>query len=345
MSTPEEVVRVFRGSAPASGHRGACGVPEGDRIVDAGGRGAEVTYPRSALKPIQLLPHFASPDFEAHGFDFATRAILVASHSGDADHVAAVDRVLAAAAAERSALACGPQDPLDRQARKALYRSGGEGSAIHNNCSGKHAGFLLSARRLGAPLDGYLDPDHAVQVEVRDLLAELTGMSKSDLKPGIDGCGAPNWPLPLVALAGLFRDLADPQRLPQRLACGARRILEAVSREPQFLAGRGRFDTALMRAGGAGLIGKCGAEGVFAVGVVPTSTRPGLGIAMKIEDGNQRGYEKALPALLAALGVLGAEPERTDGELAPFARGLIRNTQGLVVGRAVSRWDEDFDRA
>ncbi|MCA8969038.1 MAG: asparaginase [Planctomycetes bacterium] len=337
---PPVLCRVLRGEYVESVHRGSWVVYEGDEIVDAGGSIERFVYPRSALKPFQLLPHFAWEGFESHGFDASTRAILFASHSGDESHIERVDRVLRAAHAGRSALACGPHDPLDRQARIALYASGGESEPIHNNCSGKHAGFLLSARRLGAPLDGYLLPEHPVQVEVRDLLSELTEISPARLVPGVDGCGAPNWPLPLTALARLFRDLANPERLPERLRAGADRILGAAIAEPHFIAGRGRFDTALLSAGGGRIFGKCGAEGVFAIGVRAYGARPPIGIAMKVEDGNKRAYEKALGALLAACRIL----ERTDGDLAPFLAGALRNTRGLVVGRSVSRWDEDFDR-
>ena len=128
--------------------------------------------------------------------------------------------------------------------------------------------------------------------------------------------------------------------IPERLRAGADRILGAAIAEPHFIAGRGRFDTALLSAGGGRIFGKCGAEGVFAIGVRAYGARPPIGIAMKVEDGNKRAYEKALGALLAACRIL----ERTDGDLAPFLAGALRNTRGLVVGRSVSRWDEDFDR-
>lgn len=329
------ISEVWRGPHLESVHRASWVVLEEDRVLASGGNGELCVYPRSSLKPFQLLPLFADPGFEGLGLDPAARAILVASHSSDERHIAAVQRVLTRAGAGESALACGPHDPMDREAAIRLRTSGTDTRAIHNNCSGKHAGFLLSARRLGAPLESYLDPEHPVQREVVDVLAELGGLARSDFVPGSDGCGAPNWPMPLPVVAGLFRDLANPERLPERYRSGAQQIFRAVHAEPHFLAGRGRFGTALIRASQGSLIGKCGAEGYFAIGIRAARGRPAMGIAVKVEDGAKRAYESALPVLLTKLGLL----ERTDDELAPFRRGIIRNTRGRDVGRIVGRWD------
>ena len=193
---------------------------------------------------------------------------------------------------------------------------------------------MLAARRLGAALEGYLEIEHPVQREISALLAELGGIAESDLIAGVDGCGAPNWPLPLPVLAGMFRDLANPDRLPAALRDGAQRMFAAVNAEPHFLAGAGRFDTALLRAGKGALIGKCGAEGVFGLGVRAHGDRPAMGIAIKVDDGNKRAYETALPDLLVELGIL----DRTEAPLEAFFAAQILNTQGRVVGRSVSRW-------
>lgn len=333
------VCRAFRGGRLESEHRGSWVVLEGDSIVERGGDADSLVYPRSSLKPIQLLPLFASPDFEDLGLDAEARAILVASHSADETHVAAVMRILEAGRATEAALACGPHEPLDRQAAARLHAAGGVVRPIHNNCSGKHAGFLLSARRLGVPLAGYLAPAHPVQREILALIAELTSIPAAELIPGVDGCGAPNWPMPLGAMAAMFRDLANPDRLPARLRAGAERLFDAVQSEPHFLAGRGRFDSALVRAARGCLIGKCGAEGFFAIGIRAGEGRPATGIAIKVSDGAMRGFEYSLPGLLERRGIL----DRTDPALDTFGPGRIQNTQGLVVGRFVGRWDGDFD--
>ena len=326
------LLRCYRGDRLESVHRGAWVVWQDDRIVDSGGDQESWVYPRSSLKPLQLLPTFGAGQDRA--FDDATRAVMVASHSSDEEHLERVRFILQAAAANEADLACGPHVPMDASAAARLFARGDEPSAIHNNCSGKHAGFLLAARRLGAPLEGYLDIEHPVQREISALISKLSGIPSADLLVGIDGCGAPNWPLPLSVLAAMFRDLANPERLPANLREGAQRMFAAVNAEPHFMAGKGRFDSALLRAARGALIGKCGAEGVFAVGVRGAPGRPASGVAMKIDDGNKRAYEAALPDLLVRLGIL----ERTAEPLASFFAGTVHNTQGRVVGRVESRW-------
>ena len=306
-------------------------------LDDAGGRRVlgdpeYLTFPRSSLKPLQLLPLFSDPRFATLGLTREERAVLVASHSGDERHVRAVRVVLAKAGIPEEALGCGVHPPIDSEAMKRLYAGGGEAGRIHHNCSGKHSGFLLRAKMLGAPLKGYLDPDHPVQREVREVLAKLGGVPPADLEPAIDGCGAPTYRLPLSAMARAFRDLANPELLPAPWREGARMIFEAVNAAPHFLAGRGRFDTALLSARPFRFLCKGGADGFLALGVRAGNHGggdwPPLGIAVKIEDGATRGYETLVPRLLARLGLLNGREE----ELRRFAGGKIENSQKLEVG-------------
>ncbi len=332
------VTRVFRGDRLESVHRAHVVVLEEGRLAGAEGDPDAVVYPRSALKPLQALPLFVSGDPARLGLDDNQCAILCASHSGDAGHVDCVRTIQRAAGVLESALECGPHQPFDTEEAQRLIAVGESPLPIHNNCSGKHTGFLISCARHDAPHSGYLDPEHPVQLEVCDLLGRLTDIASTDLEPGIDGCGAPNWPLPLSKLAALFRDLANPERLPAELRDGAGRIFEAVNAAPHFLAGRDRFDTALLRATPGAFLGKCGAEGVFALGVRASAKRPAFGIAIKVEDGAKRCYEHFLPHLLADIGLL----DRTEPTLAPFFDGRIRNTQGRVIGHLESIWDPAF---
>lgn len=322
------LARYYRGQTLESWSRGSWIVLTTDQVIDSGGDPHAPCYPRSSLKPLQVLPLAASGALDKLALTSAERACLTASHSGDEGHIACVRSVQRKANIPEEALRCGPHPPLDVDAAARLAARGERPGPIHNNCSGKHTGFLMRARELGAPLAGYLDPAHPVQQEVRDVLSELTGIPSADLLPGVDGCGAPNWPLPLRTLAALFRDLANPVLLPRRLSDGADQLFRAVNEAPHFLAGRDRFDTALLSARPGCFLGKCGAEGVFAIGVRAGAERPPMGIAIKVDDGAARGYERSLPWLLVKLGLLSG----TEPQLATFFQGEIENTQGLVVG-------------
>ncbi len=326
--------RIYRGEILESEHRGSFVVVKGDDLGLHVGNPDRTVIPRSSLKPLQLLPLFSAGTPARLQCDKEERACLCASHSSDEGHIAAVRRILARAEIPESALACGPHAPIDQAAAIRLHRRGEEPGRIHNNCSGKHSGFLIRAQELGAELEGYLDPKHPVQVEVREALCEIASLSLEAEDAVIDGCGAPMYAFPLRKLAGLFRDLANPERLPTRFREGARQIFSAFNDAPHFIAGyrakgRIRFDTALLEAGRGALFGKCGAEGVFAIGIRADRNRPAMGIAIKASDGNLRAYESVLPAILCRLGIF----EGNEEALRPFFDGPIFNTQGLRVGR------------
>jgi L-asparaginase II len=213
---------------------------------------------------------------------------------------------------------------------------------VHNNCSGKHAGFLLLAQACGDALAAYLDPDSRAQRAVNAAVAEMAGLP-APLPAGADGCGAPTLVLPLAALARAFGRLANPERLAPVRAAACRRILAAVGHEPVLLAGEQRLCTALVRTRPGAVFAKNGAEGVYAVALSPDPSRrwPGaLGVAVKVDDGQTRAYQPVVIDLLRWLGVFG------DGALpeafAPFWRPLVYDTRKQVVGDAscVVSWPE-----
>jgi L-asparaginase II len=194
-------------------------------------------------------------------------------------------------------------------------------TSLHNNCSGKHTGFMTLARHLGAPVGGYQLFDHPVQRAVERTLKEMAALS-GELPYGVDGCTVPNFALPLTALARAMAQFADPSSLtPQRRAATAR-IVRAMTSHPDLVAGTGRACTNVMRQSGKVVI-KTGAEGVY------IAIRPelGLGAAVKIDDGASRASETAVAALLIALG---AVPD--EGTAASLARGPVLNTRGAAIG-------------
>lgn len=303
--------------------RGAFAIADCEgEIVASAGDIARPVFPRSAIKLIQAIPLIESGAAEAFKVSDRELALACASHSGEREHVAAVAAWLARIGAAESDLVCGPAQPLGAVAADALAREGQAATRLHNNCSGKHAGFLALARRLGAPARGYDRLDHPVQRAVIEALSDLARTPVSELVPAIDGCGAPNFALPLAALAGAMARLADPEDLaaPRREAIV--RLLAAARAEPFYAAGTGRLCTRIMTEAPDVYV-KAGAEGVYAAALPAL----GLGLALKIDDGGKHASEALLAALLVGLGALSPEfPILSDTAIAP-----IRNTGGRIA--------------
>ena len=192
---------------------------------------------------------------------------------------------------------------------------------LHNNCSGKHTGFMTLARHLGAPVRGYELIEHPAQLMVETTLKEMAGLTGT-LPYGVDGCTVPNFALSLTALARAMAQFADPSGLVPARRTAAERVVRAMTAHPELVAGTGRVCTNLMRQS-PGLVAKTGAEGVY-IAIVPSL---GLGVALKIDDGASRASETLIAALLIALGAIPGE-----GAAATLARAPVPNTRGVTVG-------------
>jgi L-asparaginase II len=220
---------------------------------------------------------------------------------------------------DRAALQCGAHWPIHQASAQALVRAGGQASALHNNCSGKHAGMLATAALLGLPTHGYELPDHPVQIEIKRVLSETCQVALDKDAMGIDGCSVPTYAMPLAALANGFARFGSGQGLLQARAAAAKRLMQACFAEPLLIAGRDRFDTDILRGLRQAAFTKGGAEGVHCASLPEF----GLGIALKIDDGAKRAAERALREVLAAL-LPAARP--TD-------EFVLRNWRGLNIGR------------
>lgn len=323
---------VTRSGHVESWHRGAVAVVHRNELELAIGDAGEAVYARSAVKPLQALPFLERGLADRLQLPPAEIAVMCASHDGAPVHVAAVRSLLARGGLREDQLGCGPHAPFDPESRQALLRSGEKPRRVHNNCSGKHAGFLHLARACGDDLGRYLEADSASQREVNAAVAAMAGVP-GPIETGLDGCGAPTFRLPLQALAQAFCRLANPDGLGSVRAAACRRILDAAGQAPTLLAGDKRFCTALLRQWPGRAFAKNGAEGVYAVALAPDPARarwPGaLGIAIKIDDGNERGYQPVLVDLLQHLGAL---PDAMPPLLAAFQRLVLHNTQQRVVG-------------
>ena len=321
------VVETTRGERIESTHRGAgCVVDAAGRIVMTFGDAERAVYPRSAVKALQALPLLESGAADRFGLTDKEIALACASHSGGDDHVATARAMLAKAGHDESVLECGVHWPLGEAEARALARSGRTPTALHNNCSGKHAGFICLACAIGVEPRGYVAPDHTVQREVAAAITDATGARLSEDMRGVDGCAIPTYAVPLIALARGFARLATGEGLSLARQKAAARIRSAVAAHPSTVAGKGRFDTEVMTLLGARAFTKSGAEGVFCAALPEV----GLGLAVKADDGAGRAGQVMIAALIRRFG--GFDDE-TAARLEPFVQPRLLNWNGAEVGR------------
>jgi L-asparaginase II len=324
MSNPV-LVEAVRGALVESVHRGAVCVADADgRHVLAVGKIGLPVFPRSAVKALQALVMMEAGAAERFGLTDEELAIACASHSGEPGHVAAVEGMLARIGLNASALRCGAHAPMHKQPAQAAAR-GESFSAVHNNCSGKHAGFLCAACAMGVDAQDYIAPTHPVQLRVKAVLEELGGAPIPDAWRAVDGCSVPTWAMPLGSLARAFARFGSGQGLSPRRAKAAARLRAACAAKPWFTAGSGRFCTELMTLLGARAYVKTGAEGVQC-GALPEL---GLGIAVKVDDGASRASEVTMATMIARLLALS---DRERASLNRFTRPTLRNWNGIEVG-------------
>jgi L-asparaginase II len=323
------LVEVRRGEIAESVHFGAIEVVDarGRRVAAAGALEQPVVL-RSTAKPAQVLPLLDSGGAERYRFSEAEIAVMIGSHGGEPFHVAAVRSILAKIGLDESALQCGAHAPYHRPSALALRQSLQEPTALHNNCSGKHAGMLALAVHLAAPIDRYLDPDHPVQQRIRARIESLAGLASGTAPLLIDGCSAPTFAMPLPSLALLYARLALPAGCAGDADPSVRRAVAAMRGHPEMIAGTGRLCTALMRTDRSGLLAKIGAEGMYGLAWEQGGT--GYGLALKISDGEgQRARLSVALEALRQLEVLSAD--EASGLRAQFVEE-VRNHRGLVVG-------------
>lgn len=325
------VVEVLRAGVVESVHRGSFAIVDvaGATVFACGDIGAAI-YPRSAVKPLQALPLVASTAADRFGFDDIELALACGSHGGEPIHVAAAASMLAKAGCSVADLECGAHWPLDEAAARDLAAHGQAPSPLHNNCSGKHAGFLAVAIARGHETRDYVAADHPVMREVTAALAAATGVRLDASTYGVDGCSIPTHAVPLRSLAAAFARFGTGTGLPAELAAAAGRIRSAIAASPTSIAGASRFDTWIAEASWGAVLTKVGAEGV-AAGTIPVA---GLGIAVKIDDGAGRAAESVLAAVVH--GLLSSASIANQAVLAGLTdrmEPVLRNWHGLPVGR------------
>jgi len=334
MATFSLTVRVWRGPLVESEHRCHLAVVNSQGgLLHSAGNESLITYARSTAKPIQAIPVIESGAFDRFGFTETELALFCASHGGEAPHAAAAAAALGKIGLSGDALQCGAHYPFHEPSASAMRETGERPTALHNNCSGKHTAMLALAVQLGAPIESYLSIDHPVQQYMLRTVSDMSGLPTSDIAIGVDGCGVPVFGMPLNSLALAYARLGAPSDLieSQQTACG--RILNAITAHPFFLAGSGRFDTDLIHATNGRIVGKMGAEGVYAL----TIPQEGIGLALKIEDGSNRAL---YPAVNEALLQLGLITEQEAATLKEHRITALRNWQGTLIGRIEPNWTQ-----
>ena len=318
---------VTRGPRVESAHFGAYAVADAaGAIVLSGGDIDAPAYPRSAVKAMQALPLLLSGAADRYGLTDEELALACASHAGEPRHAALAASMLEKSDCDAAALECGVHWPFNLDAGRALAAAGEEPSALHNNCSGKHAGFVCTARMHGLAPAGYVHEDHPVMADVLAAVAAILGVTPDPSRRGIDGCSIPTEAVPLRALATGFARFGTGTRLPTDIAAAAARLRAAVAAHPHAIAGTGRFDTIITEAMGTAVFLKGGAEGVHCAALPEL----GLGLAIKAADGASRAAEVATAALLAHL-----LPDTTKGyeTVTSCADRALTNWNGIEVGR------------
>jgi L-asparaginase II len=317
-----------------SRHRGFIAVVDASgAVVTSLGDIKTTAWFRSAAKPFQTIPIITSGAAARYGLTPRELAVITGSHSGERAHLETVLSILNKIALDESALKCGAHMPFDDASAKRLRAENIEPRALHNNCSGKHAGMLAVALHLGAPTENYESPENPVQLAIARVVSQFTGVAVEDFAVGIDGCAAPIFGVSVRTMALAYARLVSPPEdfdKATREAC--QRIVRVMTAYPQLIGGTSdRLDTEVMRAAPGRIVSKVGAEGVYTAGILPSERWPnGLGLAIKIEDGDDK---RARPTVVVeSLRQLGVLSDATLEAVARYAFFPVQNRRGDIVG-------------
>lgn len=328
MTNPHQnvIAHVYRGSMIESLHHGDVAVVDSTgKLIASFGNPHFSTYARSTAKLIQAIPIMESGAAEAFHLTDEEIALICASHNAEIEHTDTAASILNKANVDQKYYQCGPHYPYHAPTAEKMREEGEKPRAIHNNCSGKHAGMLAISSYLNLPLENYEQLEHPVQQKNLQTMAEMADYPVEKIDIGIDGCSVPVFGFPIYNLAIAFARLANPENLSDARREACKRIISSIRKYPFYLAGSDRFDTALIQKSNGRFIGKAGAEAIFAVAV----PEKGLGIVAKVDDGNSRAV---YPTIVETIKQLGLLTEMEEKELKSFHRPIVKNWKGQEVG-------------
>jgi len=329
------LVEVTRGPLVESVHYGAIAVVDSQgRLLANVGDPQTPVFLRSTSKPIQVLPFVEAGGVEHFGLTPRELAVMCASHEGTDEHVRVIRSAQAKAGVTEDMLQCGVHPIRHKETARAMRERGEGPTPIRHNCSGKHTGFLAYCLLRGEPLETYLDPEHPIQQTILQAVAEMSDIPARRIAIGIDGCSAPVFALPLYNAALSFARLADPAGLPEKRAAACRKVTAAMTSNPDMVAGPEQFDTLIMELGKGKIVAKGGAEAYQGMALLPDALyagSPGIGITMKIADGDGSGRARTVAAVevLRQMGLLG---EDDLAALKNLAARPVCNWRGISIG-------------
>jgi len=337
------LAEVIRGETVESIHRGHLIVVSGDgETIARLGNPETVTFFRSSAKPFQVISFLTSGAADEFGFTEKEIALACGSHSGEDFHIQTARKMLEKIGCTEEDLRCGTHVPFNETVAEELIKANEKPTQLHNNCSGKHASMLAFAKQIKANLETYEHLENSVQQKILETISEFSDVPKNEIKIGIDGCAAPNYAIPVSAMAKSFARLVfPPKSFDARMREACRRIVSAMISCPEMIGGTDRLDTIIMQALQGKIISKIGAEGVYAAGVLPNEKwKTGLGIAFKIEDGeDKRARAVVAIELFRQLGILDERATETLDEFSPM---LIKNRRDDKVGEVKASFDLTF---
>jgi len=320
------LVESYRGEVLESFHRGVvCLVNERGDIIDGIGDVTQLCYPRSSLKLFQHIPLLMSGAVEKYQLTLEEIALMCGSHNGEKKHIEIATTILQKAGLKASSLQCGVQMPTLKEDIKHLYQSDLSASSLHNNCSGKHAGFLLYCVYKGYDIKGYLDLKHPLQQEILNVASQFYEYDKASTKSGIDGCSAPIFAYPVYNQAVAYKNLVSPTTALQGYKKALELIVEAVTQFPYMIGGKNRYCTQLMELAGDRVIGKTGADGVYCLAL----RKKKWGLTIKIDDGKMGPQYLVVQNILENLNIF---TDLEKQEMLQYCSETMKNFGQMVTG-------------
>ncbi|WP_342513117.1 asparaginase [Sporosarcina sp. FSL K6-1522] len=323
----EYLIDVIRGEMVESRHEGHVAVVNSEgQLLYYNGDPNRVTFARSSMKPLQAIPIVETGAADFYNYNQAELSLACASHNGENQHTDRVKNILHKLDLTIDHLKCGTHPPRWQETYEELMKSGKEVTPEYNNCSGKHSGMLATAKYMGERVDDYYKMDHPVQQRILEVISDLSEIPMDEIEIGVDGCGVPVHGIPLKNLAMSFAKMANPVAFPEKRKNAIERVTAAMMAEPEMVGGTDRFCSDFMRIEDGRMFGKVGAEGVYCVGDKET----GLGIAIKIEDGNSRATSPAVVEVLKQLNLLNEEQQE---RLQAYHQPELKNARQEVIGQ------------
>lgn len=328
----KEVVEVTRGRIVESIHYGAAAVVNSrGEMMAAYGDPYAVSFMRSSSKPFQALPFIEMGGDQEYGMSSAEIALICASHSGTDEHFSALQNLQTRIGISESNLLCGVHTPFHKATADAMILRGEKPTPNRHNCSGKHTGMLACAKMLGQSLETYLDLNSPVQQNILNTFSEFCDIPVDKIEIGLDGCSAPTFAIPLFNAALGVARFCDPQGMRPARQEACKKIFIGMTGAPFMVAGPGRFDTEFMEKTGGTILTKTGAEGYQIFGIPPHNDKPGIGIALKIADGDVNDRSRGLVGL-EILRQMGLITSTHLSELSPFYVQKLSNWRKLEIG-------------